>query len=105
MFQVPTVGVWFKAANVLFNVLVKRITQSGKMLEEIECLHSVLDTDVKFSEARCKKVFPIAVAKYQDSLPSHYTKQYHERKVVSKSKIKLIMYEYLKLFPLTLLNF
>lgn len=80
-FVVPAVGVWVKASNALYSVLVGKSNQSGKIVEEIESLHSFLDTDVKFSEARCKKVFPIAVAKYQDSLPSHYTKQYHERKV------------------------
>lgn len=44
-------------------------------------LHSLLDTDVKFSESRCGKVLPLAIATYQDNLPTHYTREYHEGRV------------------------
>lgn len=37
--------------------------------------------DTKFSEQRCQKVLPIAVARYQENLPSHYTRNHHDDKV------------------------
>lgn len=42
---------------------------------------SSLYTDTKFSEQRCQKVLPLALARYQESLPSHYTRAHHETKV------------------------
>lgn len=44
-------------------------------------LRSLLDVEGQFSEARCSKVLPLALAAYQENLPSHYSSQYHESKV------------------------
>ena len=44
-------------------------------------LRSLLDVEGQFSEARCSKVLPLALAAYQENLPSHYSSQYHENKV------------------------
>lgn len=44
-------------------------------------LRSMLDTDMRFSEGRCGKVLPLATATYQENLPSHYTRDYHESRV------------------------
>ncbi|KAK2726698.1 hypothetical protein QYM36_007512 [Artemia franciscana] len=40
-----------------------------------------MGTDVKFSEIKCSKVLPLAIAAYQEGLPSHYTKEHHETKL------------------------
>jgi protein SMG8 len=45
-------------------------------------LRSLLDVEGQFSEARCSKVLPLALAAYQENLPSHYSSQYHENKVI-----------------------
>lgn len=39
---------------------------------------SSLCTDTCFSEQRCLKVLPLAVARYQEGLLSHYTRAVHE---------------------------
>lgn len=46
-----------------------------------QLLRSILDVEGQFSEARCLKVLPLALAAYQENLPSHYSSQYHESKV------------------------
>lgn len=40
-----------------------------------------LNVETKFSEQRCMKVLPIALAKYQENLPSHYGKAEHEARL------------------------
>jgi hypothetical protein len=50
----------------------------------LSSLHTLLDTDVRFSEGRCGKVLPLATATYQENLPPHYTRDYHESKVTNE---------------------
>lgn len=40
-----------------------------------------LSTDLLFSEQRCLKVLPIALARYQEGLPGHYSQMLHEAKL------------------------
>jgi hypothetical protein len=54
-------------------------------------LHNAFDASVRFSDARCKKVLPISTAAYQENLPAHYTKAYHEGKVSFLSVIPKIL--------------
>lgn len=54
---------------------------SASISNQSAALYSLLDTDVKFSESRCGKVLPIAIANYQENLPTHYTREYHEGRV------------------------
>lgn len=75
----PNARVWFDAANKLFEFFV--LSNDNDEAIELLNLKSYLDVDQRFSEARCNKVFPLAVATYQENLPSHYTKKYHETKV------------------------
>ncbi|XP_018320729.1 protein smg8 [Agrilus planipennis] len=65
-FLLPTVKQWTGACKVLYEVIIKPE------------LLPTLCTDTKFSEQRCLKVLPIAMARYQEGLPSHYTKAVHE---------------------------
>lgn len=39
--------------------------------------------DTRFSEQRCKKVLPLALARYQEALPNHYTRATHEARLAS----------------------
>lgn len=75
----PVAEVWFEAANKLFDFFVLQCTKDD--VSDFNNLKNCLDVDQRFSEARCNKVFPLAVATYQENLPSHYTKKYHETKV------------------------
>lgn len=80
-FKVPAIGTWCQVANEMYNLFVL-----GKDLDEestlaLESLRSFLDIDTNFSERRCRKVQPIAMAAYQDNLPTHYNRNYHETKV------------------------
>ena len=56
-------------------------TTDGFGLQGFQLLRSILDVEGQFSEARCLKVLPLALAAYQENLPSHYSSQYHENKV------------------------
>jgi protein SMG8 len=78
--QTPTLGVLLEAANALYNVMVKDSPGSAPVLAT---LHDLLDTDIKFSEARCSKVLPLAISTYQENLPANYTKEYHLNKVLN----------------------
>jgi len=49
-------------------------------MQGFSMLRSLLDVEGQFSEARCSKVLPLALAKYQENLPSHYNSKYHENK-------------------------
>ncbi|KAG8325818.1 Protein smg8 [Homalodisca vitripennis] len=72
-FETPPLGVLLEAANVLHRLMVSGTPPAS--------LHSLLDTDVRFSEARCSKVLPLATATYQENLPANYTREYHLKKV------------------------
>ncbi|XP_015514721.1 protein SMG8 isoform X1 [Neodiprion lecontei] len=74
-FQIPTLSLFFEVVNKLMDFFVKRMDR------ETSTLHHLLDTDVKFSKSRCSKVLPRALQTYQDGLPQHYTRAYHETKL------------------------
>lgn len=103
--------VWFEAATKLFEFFVQKPCAEEES-PDFEDLTASLGVDRKFSEARCNKVFPLAVATYQENLPPHYTKKYHETKVTLSRCFTLItrvlssvltvkepLYRLLMLFP------
>ncbi|XP_043288529.1 protein SMG8 isoform X2 [Venturia canescens] len=75
-FDIPTLGLFFEVANKVFDFFM--LNPDNKPLAT---LHGLLDTDVKFSKSRCSKVLPRALQTYQDSLPQHYGRTYHETKL------------------------
>lgn len=76
-FQVPKLSLWLEVSKKMFEFLIKQDKKTSGQ-NQSAMLHSLLDTDVKFSESRCGKVLPLAIATYQDNLPTHYTREYHE---------------------------
>lgn len=89
--QIPTARIWFEAANKLFDHFVLGCENgkgsgggSANASVDLSLLKNYLDIDQRFSEARCSKVFPLAIARYQENLPSHYTKKYHQTKVTQR---------------------
>ncbi|XP_057374680.1 nonsense-mediated mRNA decay factor SMG8-like [Daphnia carinata] len=77
IFVLPPARVWFDAAFKLFDFFTN---SSANGLKGFQLLHSILDVEGQFSEARCLKVLPLALAAYQENLHSHYSSQYHENK-------------------------
>lgn len=85
--QTPPLRVLLEAANALHRLLV---CDSDEVCSSaLSTLHDLLDTDIKFSEARCSKVLPLAIATYQENLPANYTKDYHHKKVHRNSSVKI----------------
>ncbi len=52
-----------------------------KVIGHFNAMTSALDLDMRFSEARCNKVLPIATRTYQEGAPSHYTSTVHASRV------------------------
>ncbi len=44
-------------------------------------LRACANVDLRFSELRCAKALPQALAAYKEGLPAHYVQEYHENKV------------------------
>ncbi|EEB14178.1 conserved hypothetical protein [Pediculus humanus corporis] len=55
-------------------------SDDDEQLDIFEVLRNRLDIDANFSESRCSKVLPLAVATYQQNSPFHYTREFHENK-------------------------
>lgn len=81
LFKAPTIGTWCRVANEMYNLFVLEKDLDEESKNAMESLRSFLDIDTNFSERRCRKVQPIAMAAYQDNLPSHYNRNYHDSKV------------------------
>ncbi|PNF37753.1 Protein SMG8 [Cryptotermes secundus] len=86
-FEIPTAGVWFEVSDKAFNMFLScdqsPDSKSKSQLQHqfLSSLRGLLDTDVRFSEGRCGKVLPLAIATYQENLPPQYTRDYHESKL------------------------
>lgn len=74
---------WIVATKCLYNLIVKE-----------EKPMTSLYTDTRFSEQRCLKVLPLAVARYQEGLPPHYAKAEHEARLA----IALGLFRYFSAF-------
>jgi protein SMG8 len=89
--QIPTAGVWFEVSDKAFNLFLScdqspdNKSKSQQQQQLLSSLRGLLDTDVRFSEGRCGKVLPLAIATYQENLPPQYTRDYHESKVIPSS--------------------
>lgn len=88
-FTVPSPTIFFEVAKKAYAILVAEAessTSNNKPSQEnelnlFETLRDHMDIDAKFSEARCSKVLPLALAQYQQNSPFHYTREYHESKL------------------------
>ncbi|RWS17652.1 protein smg8-like protein, partial [Dinothrombium tinctorium] len=82
VFELPTVKDFFNVLQKLKEFFYKPVEEMSKEMATVfNQWRSSLDADTRFSEARCAKGLPIAMSVYQDSLPTHYTSDFHERKV------------------------
>lgn len=68
-FELPVLEQWIQATKLVYAMAIKR--------KKVVCLC----TDTRFSDQRCLKVLPLALARYQEGLPSHYGKAEHEARL------------------------
>lgn len=68
-FELPILEQWIHATKLVYGMAIKR--------KKVVCLC----TDTRFSDQRCLKVLPLALARYQEGLPSHYGKAEHEARL------------------------
>ncbi|GBP65638.1 Protein SMG8 [Eumeta japonica] len=79
-FELPSAESWRTAAQSLVPIYLKKPSK-GDTEGQRNVLWDALATDVRFSQARCAKVLPIAQASYAEGLPTHYSSQHHAHKV------------------------
>lgn len=84
VFEKPTIKEFFTVFEKLNGLLFDEsdpLKTSGKIISTH--IRNCLDTDIGFSESRCSKELLVAFSSYQEGLPSHYTRDHHERKVAA----------------------
>merc|ERR1719422_2626785 len=83
-FEVPTLGAWVEVADKLFDLFTEELTseEGHKHSEAMMTLRDDMETEIMFSELRCKKILPTAISAYTDGLPPHYTAEYHNAKLL-----------------------
>ncbi|XP_076035791.1 nonsense-mediated mRNA decay factor SMG8 isoform X2 [Oratosquilla oratoria] len=78
-FEVPKARVWFEASSRLYKFFVMEAGEKElKAKQVVSRLRSLLETELRFSSARCYKVLPLAIAAYKEGLPPHYTQMHHQ---------------------------
>ncbi|CAB3373921.1 Hypothetical predicted protein [Cloeon dipterum] len=87
-FEIPPLSVWAVASSAIYKVLLGEETNS-KQRQVLGLLSNSFNVSIRFSEARCKKVLPMAFAAYQEGLPTHYTKAYHEGRLAFANSVFL----------------
>ncbi|XP_045596633.2 nonsense-mediated mRNA decay factor SMG8 [Procambarus clarkii] len=81
-FQVPRANVWFDAVNRVYTFFMAQSPEKDTKVKQIlGSLQNLVETEVRFSDARCAKVLPLAVSAYKDGLPPHYTQMHHQEKL------------------------
>ena len=91
-FQLPTSEQWFIAASVMFPIyggpIGSKIGEcdsaafaSNGFVRANSLLTHGMSVENRFSEARCAKSLPVAMATYKEGLPSHYLEDFHNTKV------------------------
>lgn len=68
-FELPILKVWIDVAKIMYERVINKKIPTN------------LNTDTKFSEQRCWKVLPLALAQYQENLPTHYGKAVHDARL------------------------
>ncbi|XP_069946047.1 nonsense-mediated mRNA decay factor SMG8 isoform X3 [Cherax quadricarinatus] len=81
-FQVPRAGVWFDAVNRVYKFFMGEPSEKDTKVKQIlGSLQNLVETEVRFSDARCAKALPLAISAYKDGLPPHYTQMHHQEKL------------------------
>ena len=63
---------------MIHTLAIQSFLQGHPHCEAMMTLRDDLETEIMFSELRCKKILPTAMAAYKEGLPQHYTQEYHQ---------------------------
>ncbi|XP_071805949.1 nonsense-mediated mRNA decay factor SMG8-like [Asterias amurensis] len=77
---------WHDVSGKLYDFFMSDSTEP-KVIGHFNAMTSALDLDMRFSEARCNKVLPIATRTYQEGAPSHYTSTVHGSRLAQAMKV------------------
>ncbi|XP_022109278.1 protein smg8-like isoform X2 [Acanthaster planci] len=77
---------WKSVSDRLYEFFMTDLSEP-KIASHFNAMTSALDLDMRFSEARCNKVLPIATRTYQDGAPSHYTSTVHASRLTQAMKV------------------
>jgi protein SMG8 len=85
LWEVPTLGDWVTIADRLWDFFTEELTseEGAPHCQAMMTLRDDLETEIMFSELRCKKILPSAMAAYKEGLPQHYTQDYHQAKLLA----------------------
>ncbi|CAG0922634.1 unnamed protein product [Notodromas monacha] len=70
-FVLPKVGEWARVAPRLYEFLTDRSEEMAAAAVR------AVNVEMRYSEMRCEKVLPVAIAAYQENLPPHYNEALH----------------------------
>ncbi|XP_038074282.1 protein smg8-like [Patiria miniata] len=77
---------WQAVSSLLYEFFMSD-SDDPKVSSHFNAMTSALDLDMRFSEARCNKVLPIATRTYQEGAPSHYTSTVHASRLAQAMKV------------------
>merc|ERR1719447_116560 len=85
LWEMPTLSEWLLIADKIYEFLIVELTsdEGHPHCEAMMTLRDDLETEIMFSELRCKKILPTAMAAYKEGLPQHYTQEYHQAKLLA----------------------
>ena len=88
-FELTGLGQWLEVAAKVHTMLTEELTsdEGHPHSEAMITLRDDMETEIMFSELRCKKILPTAVAAYTEGLPPHYTAEYHNAKLLAAMSV------------------
>ena len=88
-FELTGLGQWLLVADKVHTLLTEQLTsdEGHPHSEAMITLRDDMETEIMFSELRCKKILPTAVSAYNEGLPPHYTAEYHSAKLLAAMSV------------------
>ena len=89
LWEIPTLAQWIQVANLLHRFFTEVLTSAeGHDNSHAMCdLRDDLEIETIFSELRCKKILPQALAVYEENLPAYYNTEYHTAKLLQAMSV------------------
>ena len=88
-FELAGLGEWLEAADKVVTLFTEQLTsdEGHPHSEAMITLRDDMETEIMFSELRCKKIMPSAMTAYKEGLPPHYTAEYHGAKLLAAMSV------------------
>jgi len=89
LWEIPSLSHWTQVANLLYRFFTETLTSAeGHENSHAMCdLRDDLEIETIFSELRCKKILPKALAVYEENLPAYYNLEYHTAKLIQAMSV------------------